>query len=243
MYGRQSRIERTENDDHPCTGSRPDRASDCADSRVEPHHQRGNPPSPIRRRVEYRARHSRRRPSGTTTAWSGRRRNGTVGRLSCIGEAVHLAYTHPALTRKAQEMNRPNPTTSPPAAPSSSAQTRLSPDAARAALRAARYAVAAHPGPIGELISRELHSYVDTGEQVHAPALAARLILALQRGEAQNPLRPIQSDWRHLPAQYIPGSPMHWRYRTIADDAEGIWNRYAAPNGVAQRAEPRIRGK
>jgi hypothetical protein len=103
---------------------------------------------------------------------------------------------------------------------SSSAQTRLSRDAAQIALRAARYAVAAYPGPIGELISRELHSYVDAREQVHAPALAARLILALQRGETQNPLPPIQNAWRHLPAQYIPGSPMHWRYRTSADDTE-----------------------
>lgn len=129
-------------------------------------------------------------------------------------------HTHPALARKAQEMNLPNPTTSPPSTPSSPAQTRLSPEAARAALRAARYAVAAYPGPIGELISRELHSYVDAGEQVHAPALAARLILALERGEAQHPLPPIHGDWRHLPAQYIPGSPMHWRYRTSADDTE-----------------------
>ena len=118
-------------------------------------------------------------------------------------------------------MNLPNPTTSPPGAPPSSAQTRLSPDAARAALRAARYAVAAYPGPVGELISRELHSYVGAGEQVHAPALATRLILALERSEAQHPLPPIHGGWRHLPAQYIPGSPMHWRYRTSADDAEG----------------------
>ena len=117
-------------------------------------------------------------------------------------------------------MNRPSPTTSPPNALSSSPQARLSPDAARIALRAARYAVAAYPGPIGELISRELRSYVDAGEQVHAPALAARLILALQRGEAQNPLPSIQNDWRHLPAQYVPGSPMRFRYRTSADDTE-----------------------
>ena len=144
-----------------------------------------------------------------------------VDNPACSAAVDHTSPgAHPALARKVQEMNRPSPTTSPSSTLSSSPQARLSRDAARTALRAARYAVAAYPGPIGELISRELHSYVDAGEQVHAPALAARLILALQRGEAQNPLPPIQSDWRHLPAQYIPGSPMHWRYQTIADDTE-----------------------
>lgn len=117
-------------------------------------------------------------------------------------------------------MNLPNPTASPAGTPSSTLQARLNPDAASVALRAARYAVAAYPGPIGELINKELRSYVDAGEQVRAPALVARLILALQRSEAQHPLPPIRSGWWHLPAQYIPGSPMHWRYRTSADDTE-----------------------
>jgi hypothetical protein len=120
-------------------------------------------------------------------------------------------------------MNPPDPTassTSPSAAPPSSAQTRMGPDARRVALRAARYAVAAYPGPIGELISRELRGYVDAGEQVQVPALAARLILALERSETQHPLPSIRGGWGHLPARYIPGSPLHWRYRTRADDAE-----------------------
>jgi hypothetical protein len=87
----------------------------------------------------------------------------------------------------------------------------------RAALSAARYAVAAYSGPIGELISRELHSYVDAGVREHVPSLAPRLILGLERAEARNPIPEIRHGWAHLPAQYIPGTPMHWRYRDVAE--------------------------
>jgi hypothetical protein len=116
-------------------------------------------------------------------------------------------------------MNFLNPATSSSGTPSSSVQTRLSPDDAALALRAAHYAVAAYPGPLGELISWALRNYVNVGEDIQAPALLARLILALEQSEAQHPLPPVRSGWGHLPAQYIPGSPTHWRYRTTADDA------------------------
>ena len=56
--------------------------------------------------------------------------------------------------------------------------------------------------------------------QTQAPALVARLILALEQSEAQHPLPPVRRGCGHLPVQYIPGSPMHWRYRTTAADAE-----------------------
>jgi hypothetical protein len=85
-------------------------------------------------------------------------------------------------------------------------------DATHAALRAGRYGALAYPGPVGELINRELRGYVDTGHQLDVPALAPRLIafLAAQAGEADLPTNP----YAHLPARYRPGSPLHWDYGT-----------------------------
>jgi hypothetical protein len=97
------------------------------------------------------------------------------------------------------------------------AASRLSREATDEARRAARYAVSANPGPIGDLVDQELKRYIEAGEELHAPALPPRLIAALRASEAQHPLPPTPN-WRHLPAQYIPGTPLHWRYRTAADD-------------------------
>ena len=84
---------------------------------------------------------------------------------------------------------------------------------------AARYAEHAYPGPIGEVLSRELRNYAEDGEQLPPHASAPRLILAMQRQQARNPLPPAPG-YAHLPAQYIPGSALRWRYRTVIDPDE-----------------------
>lgn len=127
--------------------------------------------------------------------------------------------TDPCPTTAAQGMPSPQRET-PSAPPSSARRTPLGRKAADVALRAARYAILAYPGPIGELISHELHSHVDHDEQLDQAAVATRLVLAMQRREARHPLPPTRSGWEHLPAQYMPGSPLHWRYRTPIDDAD-----------------------
>lgn len=96
--------------------------------------------------------------------------------------------------------------------------SQISREVAAEARRAARYALNAYPGPIGELISRELHRFVEAGEQLSALALPPRLIAALRQSEARNPQPPLPN-WNHLPARYIPGTPLHWRYRTDGGDA------------------------
>jgi hypothetical protein len=95
----------------------------------------------------------------------------------------------------------------------------LTAQARQSAMAAARYAEYAYPGPIGEVLSRELRSYADDGEQLPPHALAPRLVLAVRRQEARNPLPPAPG-YAHLPAQYIPGSALRWRYRTVTDSVE-----------------------
>jgi hypothetical protein len=87
---------------------------------------------------------------------------------------------------------------------------------AEATLHAAHYAALAYEGPIGEIISRELRSYAESGVQLPPSAMGPRLVAAVRRQEARQPLPPALS-WAHLPAQYVPGSPLRWRYRTVAD--------------------------
>jgi hypothetical protein len=92
----------------------------------------------------------------------------------------------------------------------------LTAEAVAAALHAAHYAALTYEGPIGELISRELRNYSESGVQQPPTAMGPRLVAAMQRQEARQPLPPAPS-WTHLPAQYIPGSGLRWRYRSVAD--------------------------
>ena len=85
-----------------------------------------------------------------------------------------------------------------------------------ATLHAAHYAALTYEGPIGELVSRELRNYARSGVQLPSSAMGPRLVAAMQRQEACQPLPPAPS-WAHLPAQYIPGSGLRWRYRSLAD--------------------------
>jgi hypothetical protein len=61
-------------------------------------------------------------------------------------------------------MNQPARTSPPDAA-------RLSQQAVHTAVRAARYDLYSYPGPIGELIDRELRAYIDTGHALPPTAL------------------------------------------------------------------------
>jgi hypothetical protein len=92
----------------------------------------------------------------------------------------------------------------------------LSAEATEAALHGAHYAALTCEGPIGELIGRELRNYAESGVQLPPSAMAPRLVAAMQRQEARQPL-PAARSWAHLPAQYVPGSGLRWRYRTVAD--------------------------
>ena len=92
----------------------------------------------------------------------------------------------------------------------------LTAEAMEATLHAAHYAALTYEGPIGEIISRELRGYAESGVQLPPSAMGPRLVAAVQRQEARQPLPPAPS-WAHLPAQYVPGSPLRWRYRTVAD--------------------------
>lgn len=86
----------------------------------------------------------------------------------------------------------------------------------RIRLRSARYAAAAFPGPVGELISREIRTYVDAGEQLPAYALAPRLVADMTTWELRNPLPPIPD----AAPRYVPGTAMHFRSPTAADEPD-----------------------
>ena len=90
----------------------------------------------------------------------------------------------------------------------------LTAEAIAAILQAARYAALTYEGPVGEIISGELRSYAESGVQLPPSAMGPRLLAAMQRQEARQPL-PAAPSWAHLPAQYIPGSGLKWRYRTV----------------------------
>jgi hypothetical protein len=85
------------------------------------------------------------------------------------------------------------------------------------ALRSARYASLAYPGPVGDLIRSRIQEYVLDGSVLEPFSLPHRLVRALQTMEVRGPLPP-RSGYDHLPATYIPGSAMRWRYRTAADE-------------------------
>jgi hypothetical protein len=92
---------------------------------------------------------------------------------------------------------------------------RLDRSAVHTALRAAGYACAAYPGPIGELIDRELRGYVDSGYAVPTTALAHRLVVQLAAAHDRN-RQASSATWSQLPARYRPGSPLQWDYGTPA---------------------------
>jgi hypothetical protein len=88
---------------------------------------------------------------------------------------------------------------------------RLDHSAVHTALCAAGYARAAYPGPIGELIDRELRDYVDSGNAVPTTALAHRLIVQLATAHGRD-RQASPATWSQLPARYRPGSPLQWDY-------------------------------
>jgi hypothetical protein len=97
----------------------------------------------------------------------------------------------------------------------------LSSEVERPALRAARYAAAAYPGPVGELIDREIRAYVDAGGALSPAALGPRLVSAMQRAEIHHPLPPVRSESGHrLAARPVPGSGSRWQYPTAADEVD-----------------------
>jgi hypothetical protein len=99
----------------------------------------------------------------------------------------------------------------------------LSSESERRALRAARYAAAAYPGAVGEVIAGMIQAYVQDGHALSPAALAPRLVSAMQRAEVQHPLPPLRSaSGNLLAARYITGSQMHWRHPTAADEPE-VW--------------------
>ncbi|WP_433284433.1 hypothetical protein ACQPZQ_24685 [Pseudonocardia sp. CA-142604] len=85
-----------------------------------------------------------------------------------------------------------------------------------ATLHAAQHAALTYEGPIGELISRELRHYAQRGVQLPPSAMGPRLVAAMRRQEARQPLPPAPG-WAHLPARYIPGSGLRWRHRSVAE--------------------------
>ncbi|GAA5152779.1 hypothetical protein GCM10023321_21970 [Pseudonocardia eucalypti] len=90
-----------------------------------------------------------------------------------------------------------------------STSARLDVDATHRTLRAARYARRAYPGPIGELVERELRAYVETGYLAPADALPARLVTLLTEAQVAEAA---SAEPEALPARYRPGSPLHWDY-------------------------------
>ena len=86
------------------------------------------------------------------------------------------------------------------------------------ALRSARYAAHAYPGPVGDLVRSRIEEYVLDGTVQEPFSMPHRLVRSLQTMESRSPL-PTPAGYGHLPATYIPGSAMRWRYRTAADEA------------------------
>jgi hypothetical protein len=97
------------------------------------------------------------------------------------------------------------------------ADRTLTTDERSAALRSARYASHAYPGPVGDLISSKIHEYVLDGKLLEAFSLPRRLVRSMQTMETRSPLPPL-GGYDFLPATYMPGSAGRWRYRTAADE-------------------------
>jgi hypothetical protein len=85
----------------------------------------------------------------------------------------------------------------------------LSTETVHTILRAARFSLQAYPGPIGELIDRELRSYVDTGRQLPAGSIPERLLANLLQTQEPAPSTVAEPE-PTLPARYRKGTPLHW---------------------------------
>jgi hypothetical protein len=76
-------------------------------------------------------------------------------------------------------------------------------------LRAARFGLRAYPGPIGELIDRELRAYIDGGSQLPANSVPERLLASLRQTQEREPSTVAETE-RTLPARYRKGTPLRW---------------------------------
>jgi hypothetical protein len=97
------------------------------------------------------------------------------------------------------------------------AERTLTTDERSMALRSARFASHAYPGPVGDLISSKIKDYVLGGKLLEAFSLPRRLVRSMQSMEIRSPLPP-RVGYDHLPAIYMPGSGQRWRYRTATDE-------------------------
>jgi hypothetical protein len=97
-----------------------------------------------------------------------------------------------------------------PCSVSASGQPRLDREAVHAILRAARFGHEAYPGPIGELIERELTAYVETGRQLPADSGPERLLVVLHLAQEQAGETTTEEPRYRLPAVYKKGTPLHW---------------------------------
>jgi hypothetical protein len=121
-----------------------------------------------------------------------------------------------AAARSASKSARKEVSTKPP---DPLADRTLTTDERSVALRSARYASHAHPGPVGDLISSKIHEYVLDGKLLEAFSLPRRLVRSMQTMEPRSLLPPLDGH-DYLPATYMPGSGGRWRYRTAADEEQ-----------------------
>lgn len=96
----------------------------------------------------------------------------------------------------------------------------LSEDSVHVILGAIRFGTRAYPGPVGELIERELRAYVENGRQLSSGALPERLLAGLSSEAEALRTHESTSTAHMLPARYRKGSPLRWEYtpRPIASD-------------------------
>jgi hypothetical protein len=85
----------------------------------------------------------------------------------------------------------------------------LSTEAVHTILGTARFGVRAYPGPVGELIDRELRAYVDTGRQLPPHAIPERLLTTLHQAQEREPATAAEPE-ATLPVRYRKGTPLHW---------------------------------
>lgn len=87
----------------------------------------------------------------------------------------------------------------------------LSEDAKAAGLRAARYAEASFSGPVGELIGREIRSYVNAGYVLPWRHIAPRLVSAMANRESRFPGGGTGGNNANpVTLRYIPGSNLRY---------------------------------
>jgi hypothetical protein len=97
----------------------------------------------------------------------------------------------------------------------SSHETNLDAEAVRLIGEAARVGREVYPGPVGELIDRELRAYAETGYRVPDHSLTERLVATLLEQKDREPVN--ANPERSLPARYIKGTPLHWELTPRAE--------------------------